>query len=106
MRDPDEPLKYFGSPAEKYRATPQAPDRPYYSPHIVYVSLIAFLVYFCILRESNDTDELLSRDLFDHWGEEASRLKKAYDYNIKHNLPTSEIVNRLRELGCPVPPRA
>lgn len=100
----DEPLKYFGSPAEKIRATPAPPPRPEYSPYIVHVSLAAFLIYFCILREENDIDDLLKRDLFDHFGEEASRLKKAYDYNIKHNLPTQEIVNRLREIGAPVPP--
>lgn len=104
VRDPDEPLQYFGTEVEKIRATPAPPPRPEYSPYIVHVSLMAFLIYFCMLREENDIDDLLKRDLFDHFGEEASRLKKAYDYNIKHNLPTTEIVNRLRELGAPVPP--
>lgn len=103
-RNLDEPFKYFGSPAEKIRATPTPPPRPTFSPYIVHMSLAAFLIYFCILREENDVDELLNRDLFDHFGEESSRLKKAYDYNIKNNLPTSEIVNRLREIGAPVPP--
>lgn len=103
-RNLDEPLKFFGGPAEKVRATPKPPPAPEYSPYIVSLSLAAFLTYFCILREENDIDDLLRRDLFDHFGEEASRLKKAYDYNIKHNLPTQEIVHRLREIGAPVPP--
>lgn len=102
--DLDEPYKYFGSSAEKIRATPEPPPRPTYSPIIINLSLVVFMTYFCILREENDTDEILGRDLFDHFGEEASRLKKAYDYNIKHNLPTHEIVSRLREIGAPVPP--
>lgn len=97
-------MKYFGTEVEKIRATPKPPPRPTYSPYIVNISLMAFLLYFCMLREENDTDELLKRDLFDHFGDEASRLKKAYDYNIKHNLPTSEILSRLREIGAPVPP--
>lgn len=101
----NEPLKYFGSNAEKIRATPEAPNAEY-TPFIVSASLAIFLIYFCILRESNDIDEKLGRDLYDHFGYEASRLKKTYDYNIKHQLPTQEIVDRLREIGAPVPPGA
>lgn len=104
VRNVEEPTKYFGSANEKIRATPKLEERPTYSPHIVHVSLIVFLAYFLIFREENDTDELFKRDLYDHFGEEASRLKKAYDYNIKNNLPTREIVERLREIGAPVPP--
>lgn len=100
----DEPYKYFGSQAEKFRSTPQAPPHPEYSPYIISLSLSVFMAYFCIFRDENDIDELLGRDLFDHFGDEASRLKKAYDYNIKHNLPTHEIISRLREIGAPVPP--
>lgn len=100
----DEPFKYFGSQAEKIRATPEPPPHPEYSPYIVSISLMVFMTYFCILREENDLDEHLGRDLFDNFGDEASRLKKAYDYNIKHQLPTHEIVSRLREIGAPVPP--
>lgn len=101
----NEPLKYFGSNAEKIRATPVAPNAEH-TPLIVGVSMAVFMIYFCILRESNDIDELLGGDLYDHFGYEASRLKKTYDYNIKHQLPTQEIVDRLREIGAPVPPGA
>ncbi|XP_055310675.1 uncharacterized protein LOC129573748 [Sitodiplosis mosellana] len=104
--DPNRPILFFGSGAEKIRATPVAPVRTAtYSPYIVNLSLAVFMFYFMYLREENDIDELFKRDLYDHFGEEASRLKKAYDYNIKHNLPTNEIVNRLREIGAPVPPQ-
>lgn len=98
-------MLFFGTQAERVRATPELPVRPTYSPYIVHVSLAVFLIYFLYLREENDIDDLLKRDLYDHFGEEASRLKKAYDYNVKHNLPTAEIVNRLREIGAPVPPQ-
>lgn len=100
----NDPFKYFGSKAEEVRATPQPPPHPEYSPYIISASLAVFMIYFCILREENDIDESLGRDLFDHFGDESSRLKKAYDYNIKHKLPTHEIVSRLREIGAPVPP--
>lgn len=104
--DPNKPILFFGSGADKIRATPAAPQvRATYSPYIVNFSLAVFLIYFLYLREENEIDDLFKRDLYDHFGEEASRLKRAYDYNMKHNLPTSEIVNRLREIGAPVPPQ-
>lgn len=103
----NKPYPYFGTDAEKIRATPVPPhaDAPH-KPLIVGISLAVFLIYFCILRESNDIDEQLGADLHDHFGYEASQLKKTYDYNIKHQLPTQEIVSRLREIGAPVPPGA
>lgn len=105
--DPNKPLPFFGTEAH---LLPQGDDtykpRSQYTPIVVMVSTIVFMVYFCILREENDIDELLSRDLYDHFGPEASRLKKAYDYNIKNNLPTTEIVRRLQEIGAPAPPPA
>lgn len=103
--DPNKPIEFFGTKAEFVRATPEAPESPTFSPYIVHFSLATFLLYFLWLREENDIDDLLKRDLYDHFGEEASRLKKAYDYNVKNNLPTSEILNRLREIGAPVPPQ-
>lgn len=63
------------------------------------------MIYFLILREENEIDERLGWDLYDHFGPEASRLKKAYDYNIKNNLPVEEILDRMREIGAPCPPR-
>lgn len=60
------------------------------------------MVYFCILREENDIDEAMGRSYHEQFGYEAAQLKKAYDYNIQHNLPTYEIKDRLQELGVPV----
>lgn len=100
----DESYKYFGSEAEKIRAFPVNSVVDENKSYIVMASLAIFLIYFCILREANEFDELLERDIYDHFGPEASRLKKAYEYNIKHNLPTGEITNRLRQLGAPLPP--
>lgn len=34
-------------------------DVPSYQPIVVMISLAAFLVYFCILREENDIDALM-----------------------------------------------
>lgn len=99
-----EGYEYFGSEAEKIRASPEKDESKEYKAYIVSVSMAVFMLYFCILREPNDLDDAMDRDLYDHFGPEASRLKKAYDYNTKHNLPTAEITNRLRQLGAPVPP--
>lgn len=102
--NPSEGYEYFGSEAEKIRASPKNEESDGYKAYIVSASLAVFMIYFCILREPNDLDDAMDRDLYDHFGPEASRLKKAYDYNIKHSLPTAEITNRLRQLGAPVPP--
>lgn len=102
----NEPYKYFGSQAEKIRAFQEKTASDEYKSYIVSASLAVFMIYFCILREPNDVDEKLGLDLYDHWGPEVSRLKKAYDYNIKNNLPTGEITERMRALGAPVPPGA
>lgn len=102
--NPDEAYEYFGSEAEKLRATPKTQKSDEYKSYIVGGSMLVFMLYFFILREPNDLDDAMERDLYDHFGPEVSRLKKAYDYNIQHNLPTAEITNRLRQLGAPVPP--
>lgn len=110
MDHPDKPIMYFGSEAENWRGaytrTGQETPQPKYSPIIIMSSLATFMIYFCILREPNDLDDNLSRDLLDHFGDEASRLGKAYQYNMKNNLPTTEIIERLRDIGAPVPPQA
>lgn len=60
------------------------------------------MVYFCILREENEVDEAMGRNYHEVYGFEAAQLKKAYDYNVKHNLPTYELRDRLKELGVPI----
>lgn len=74
-----------------------------HNPTIVVGSFIVFMVYFCLLREENEVDEKMKRSYHEQYGHEAAQLKKAYDYNIKHNLPTTEILDRLKEIGVPMP---
>lgn len=63
----DKPFEYIGSNAETYTSyasrTQYYTDWPSYQPIVVVASLAAFLIYFCILREENDIDELMYRDL-------------------------------------------
>lgn len=47
---------------DEYRL-PHKENMPDYQPPIVLISLAVFLIYFCILREENDIDELLYVDL-------------------------------------------
>ncbi|KYM98454.1 PREDICTED: uncharacterized protein LOC108777517 [Cyphomyrmex costatus] len=66
--DLDKPIKYSTSKAstmriEEYR-DPDGDNVPWYQPYIVHMSLVSFLIYFCILREENDIDELLYTDLY------------------------------------------
>lgn len=106
--DPNQPIPFFGTAAHLSagpRAEAYKPKHKYH-PFVVMFSLATFLIYFCVLREENSTDEVFNKDLFDYFGEngEATVLKNAYAYNIKHNLPVTEIVRRLRDIGAPIPP--
>jgi hypothetical protein len=38
-------------------------ERVWYTPFVVSTSIAVFLIYFCILREENDIDELIYRPL-------------------------------------------
>lgn len=106
--DREKPLPFFGTKAH----LSDGPHEDYYKPKheyhpfITMFSVACFMIYFCILREENETDDLFRKDFYDHFGEngEATQLKKAYDYNIKNNLPVTEIVRRLRDIGAPIPP--
>ncbi|XP_014489419.1 PREDICTED: uncharacterized protein LOC106752316 [Dinoponera quadriceps] len=61
------PIKYSQSKASRMRIDeyriPYIDDIPEYQPIIVVLSISTFLIYFCILREENDIDELLYVDL-------------------------------------------
>lgn len=92
------------SQGERLEAIHQRPHNADTKAYVIMLTLMVILVYFCILREENDIDDFLKMDLYDHFGPEASRLKKAYDYNMKNRLPVTEIVRRLQEIGAPVPP--
>lgn len=58
----DEPIKYSTSDAAKWKAIYSTSGKRYYeAPPIqstaIMLSLTAFMIYFCILREENDLDE-------------------------------------------------
>lgn len=106
--DPNKPLPFFGTEAHLSAGPQEDMHKPKhkYHPIVLMFSLSVFMIYFCCLREENETDDLLRKDLYDHFGQngEATALKNAYIYNIKHNLPVTEIVRRLRDIGAPIPP--
>lgn len=49
-------------------------DKPWYQGPIISLSLTVFLIYFCILREENDIDLMLDKDLGDHLTDFEKRL--------------------------------
>ncbi|KAH0546368.1 uncharacterized protein LOC123268245 isoform X1 [Cotesia glomerata] len=88
--DKSKPIPYSTSPAAEWLAQFSQQggrrDEPWYQPYIVLVSSFTFFVYFVYLREANDYDELLDRELGDHFPD----LKEA---DIRRKLPP-EIVNK------------
>jgi len=80
--DLDKPIKYSMSKAatmriEEYRNPYK--DSPWYQGYVVSASLVAFLIYFCILRDENDIDNLIYCDL----NETLSRVKKEEEEKLK-----------------------
>lgn len=67
----DQPIKYSSSKAatmriNEYRDPYGDEDKePWYQVYSVLISMAAFLIYFCILREENDIDAILYNDLED-----------------------------------------
>lgn len=47
--------------AEHTRAPPN--ERVWFAPHVISASVGLFMIYFCILREENDIDEIIYRPL-------------------------------------------
>lgn len=101
--DDDIPIKFSTSKASKLSA--EATRRGYeasrlwYEPYVVIASLSIFLIYFCILREENDIDVELGRNLYSRIdGLEEQQLRLCLKYNLEHNLDVTDIVKRLREI--------
>lgn len=66
---------------------------------MVLFSLYAILIYFCILREENDVDEILGQHLFvtvPHL--EKPMIKAAIESGTLRGTDTSELKSRLREI--------
>lgn len=62
-------------------------------------SVAIFLIYFCVLREENDVDELIGKSLYDRIdGLEEAQLRRVLEYNLNHGKDTTAITKRLREL--------
>ncbi|CAN8003244.1 unnamed protein product, partial [Ixodes hexagonus] len=64
----DKPVTYSTSKAAQWKAShsfrpPINQDTPAAQRYSVLISTAAFLIYFCILREENDLDEILDRPL-------------------------------------------
>ncbi|XP_058466861.1 uncharacterized protein LOC131439628 isoform X2 [Malaya genurostris] len=102
----NEPIKYFGSSAARWKAEysrsghVKDDDIPWYQPYVVMASVAIFLIYFCVLREENDIDQDLGRSLYDHVpGLEEKQLVISYNYNKEHGLSTIELEQRMKELG-------
>lgn len=97
-------MKYFGSEAAKWPARYTLrgvdDDMPTYQPAVVIISMIAFLTYFCILREESDIDHKLGKSLFEQVdGLEELQLAISYKYNKERGLDTKDIEYRLKQLG-------
>ncbi|KAK0162090.1 hypothetical protein PV327_008455 [Microctonus hyperodae] len=67
----DQPIKYSTSPAalwtaENSQSGTNNDDIPDCQPPIAIISTATFLIYFVLLREPNDIDEMLEKELGDH----------------------------------------
>ncbi|XP_023247148.1 uncharacterized protein LOC106644500 [Copidosoma floridanum] len=65
--DDDRPIPLSTSPASKWLAKwnrePPPPEYVWYTPYVIWTSLITFMLYFCVLREENDIDEMMYKPL-------------------------------------------
>ncbi|KAL6424187.1 hypothetical protein ACFW04_009802 [Cataglyphis niger] len=73
-----QPLKYSTSKAATMRINeyrdPYGDEVPWYQPYSIIFSFSIFLIYFCILREENDIDLMLSNELGDSLKQFDNRL--------------------------------
>ena len=71
---------------------------PRYESIIVKTSFLAFMVYFCALREENDLDDFLRDNVvWDPVGE-CNTLQQRFDKERAEGLDTSETEQRLRKM--------
>lgn len=105
--DENKPLEYFGSQASSWQAftTRSGPDRnePWYQSYVIMVSVVTFLVYFCVLREESDIDRKLEGNLFDQVpGLERTQLIIYYRYCQDRGMDTQDIEKKLLQMGVDV----
>ncbi|CAG9767078.1 unnamed protein product [Ceutorhynchus assimilis] len=99
----DGPIKFSTSRAIAYKAkttrTGIEAVRLWYEPYVLILSVGVFLLYFCILREENDIDKDLSRNLYSRIeGLEELQLRASLKYNLTNGLDVIDIRNRLEEI--------
>ena len=97
------PVKYSTSKAGSWQTvdtfSPPPKDMPWYQPYSVILSIVAFLVYFGILREENDIDQELSKTLYERMpGLEEHQLKESIKFNTEKGKDTTALKARLAEL--------
>lgn len=103
LEDIDAPVKFSETQARHWKAktTRMGAEntRLWYEPYVILTSITVFMIYFTILREENDIDEELGRSLYSRIdGLEEHQLKLSLAYNKEHNLETSAIIQRLKEI--------
>lgn len=106
--DPEEPIKFFGSEAAKWRAqqtrSGQSKDVLWFQPYVVMGSVLVFMLYFCVLREESDVDGELNKSLYDRVdGLEEIQLKIVHKYNAENKVDNSPIEGRMKELNISIP---
>ncbi|KAI2806342.1 U4/U6-U5 snRNP complex subunit lsm8 [Blomia tropicalis] len=101
----DKPITYTKSKAYTYKAAQSfrtTEDEITYSKHtslIVKVSIAIFLIYFGVLREPNDIDEILGADLFDVMPElEIPMLENEIKRLEAHGINADELRKKLDSL--------
>lgn len=101
------PIDYLQSPAAQWKAQWSAGGTKDTSPWIeswsVLASIAVFMIYFGILREENDIDDMLRQPLNEHVpGLEEQTLITSFLYSAKHGQDTKAVEARMRELGVDV----
>lgn len=102
-----DPIAFLNTKAGKWR--PVDDDlignhgRPKYQDLVVSVSMIAFMIYFFILREENDIDRKLTRTMNETMYDiELDKLNEEYQRKVTSNQNVDSIKERLKEMGQPV----
>ncbi|XP_014270587.1 uncharacterized protein [Halyomorpha halys] len=101
----DEPVKFTTSKASQWKASftrsgeKEEDEAAWFQPYVVSLSVVIFMVYFCVLREENDIDEKLGTSLYDRIeGLEEAQLRILLRYNLENGKETADIKKRIREL--------
>lgn len=93
-------VRFSGSDADSQAVNtfiPRKRNAPSYQPICVLSSLVAFMVYFCILREENDIDEYLGRDVFTYMDPhgQSVKLQKQLEDEMKAGKDTAATREKL-----------